>query len=112
MVSTRSTRTLKPNEGYGHLDIVTVNMPKGGQMQTSFFGLVDGLTRLYDRRVGRATGSTPIKQFSNEAVAETHAVEQRRDYRIDMYRVSSRLLRACFQRYWVMCYGLRVGKGR
>ena len=52
---------LKPNEGYGHLDIVTVNMPKGGQMQTSFFGLVDGLTRLYDRRIGRATGSTPIK---------------------------------------------------
>ena len=52
---------LKPNEGYGHLDIVTVNMPKGGQMQTSFFGLVDGLVRLYDRRIGRATGSTPIK---------------------------------------------------
>ena len=44
---------LKPNEGYSHLDLVTVNMPKGGQMQTSFFGLVDGLMRLYDRRVGR-----------------------------------------------------------
>ena len=80
---------LKPNEGYGHLDIVTVNMPKGGQMQTSFFGLVDGLTRLYDRRIGRATGSTPIKQFSNEAVAETHAVEQRRDYRIDISSIQS-----------------------
>ena len=49
---------LKPNEGYGHLDIVKVNMPKGGQMNASFFGLVDGLMRLYDRRVGRATGST------------------------------------------------------
>ena len=58
-------------------------------MQTSFFGLVDGLTRLYDRRVGRATGSTPIKQFSNEAVAETHAVEQRRDYRIDISSIQS-----------------------
>ena len=80
---------LKPNEGYGHLDIVTVNMPKGGQMQTSFFGLVDGLTRLYDRRVGRATGSTPIKQFSNEAVAETHAVEQRKDYRVNISSIQS-----------------------
>ena len=80
---------LKPNEGYGHLDIVTVNMPKGGQMQTSFFGLVDGLTRLYDRRIGRATGSTPIKQFSNEAVAETHAREQRKDYRINISSIQS-----------------------
>ena len=80
---------LKPNEGYGHLDIVTVNMPKGGQMQTSFFGLVDGLTRLYDRRIGRATGSTPIKQHSNESIAETHAVEQRRDYRIDISSIQS-----------------------
>lgn len=81
--------TLKPNEGYGHLDIVTVNMPKGGQMQTSFFGLVDGLMRLYDRRVGRATGSTPIKQHSNENVAETHAVEQRKDYRINISSIQS-----------------------
>lgn len=81
--------SLKPNEGYGHLDIVTVNMPKGGQMQTSFFGLVDGLMRLYDRRVGRATGSTPIKQHSNEAVAETHAVEQRKDYRINISSIQS-----------------------
>lgn len=80
---------LKPNEGYGHLDIVTVNMPKGGQMQSSFFGLVDGLMRLYDRRVGRATGSTPIKQHSNESVAETHAVEQRKDYRINISSVQS-----------------------
>ena len=80
---------LKPNEGYGHLDIVTVNMPKGGQMQTSFFGLVDGLMRLYDRRVGRATGSTPIKQHSNESIAETHAVEQRKDYRIDISSIQS-----------------------
>ena len=80
---------LKPNEGYGHLDIVTVNMPKGGQMQTSFFGLVDGLTRLYDRRVGRATGSTPIKQHSNESIAETHAVEQRKDYRINVSSIQS-----------------------
>ena len=80
---------LKPNEGYSHLDIVTVNMPKGGQMQTSFFGLVDGLMRLYDRRVGRATGSTPIKQHSNENVAETHAVEQRKDYRIDISSIQS-----------------------
>ena len=80
---------LKPNEGYGHLDIVTVNMPKGGQMQTSFFGLVDGLTRLYDRRVGRATGSTPVKQWSNEAVAETHAREQRRDYRVNISSIQS-----------------------
>ena len=80
---------LKPNEGYGHLDIVTVNMPKGGQMQTSFFGLVDGMMRLYDRRVGRATGSTPIKQHSNENVAETHAVEQRKDYRIDISSIQS-----------------------
>ena len=80
---------LKPNEGYGHLDIVTVNMPKGGQMQTSFFGLVDGLTRLYDRRIGRATGSTPIKQFSNEAVAETHAREQRKDYRVNISSIQS-----------------------
>ena len=80
---------LKPNEGYGHLDIVTVNMPKGGQMNASFFGLVDGLMRLYDRRVGRATGSTPIKQHSNESVAETHAVEQRKDYRIDISSIQS-----------------------
>ena len=80
---------LKPNEGYGHLDIVTVNMPKGGQMNASFFGLVDGLMRLYDRRVGRATGSTPIKQHSNESVAETHAKEQRKDYRIDISSIQS-----------------------
>lgn len=80
---------LKPNEGYGHLDIVKVNMPVGGQMQSSFFGLVDGLMRLYDRRVGRATGSTPIKQHSNESVAETHAREQRKDYRIDISSIQS-----------------------
>ena len=80
---------LKPNEGYSHLDFVTVNMPKGGQMQASFFGLVDGLMRLYDRRVGRATGSTPIKQHSNENVAETHAVEQRKDYRINVSSIQS-----------------------
>ena len=80
---------LKPNEGYGHLDIVKVNMPVGGQMQSSFFGLVDGLMRLYDRRVGRATGSTPIKQHSNENVAETHAKEQRKDYRIDISSIQS-----------------------
>ena len=80
---------LKPNEGYGHLDIVKVNMPVGGQMQSSFFGLVDGLMRLYDRRVGRATGSTPIKQHSNENVAETHAREQRKDYRIDISSIQS-----------------------
>ena len=80
---------LKPNEGYGHLDIVKVNMPTGGQMQSSFFGLIDGLMRLYDRRVGRATGSTPIKQHSNENVAETHAREQRKDYRIDISSIQS-----------------------
>ena len=80
---------LKPNEGYGHLDIVKVNMPTGGQMNASFFGLVDGLMRLYDRRVGRATGSTPIKQHSNESVAETHAGEQRKDYRINISSVQS-----------------------
>ena len=80
---------LEPNEAYGHLDFVTVNMPKGGQMQSSFFGLVDGLMRLYDRRVGRATGSTPIKQHSNENVAETHAVEQRKDYRIEISSIQS-----------------------
>ncbi|MDE0482840.1 MAG: hypothetical protein OXI67_09700 [Candidatus Poribacteria bacterium] len=80
---------LKPNEGYGHLDIVTVNMPKGGQMQSSFFGMVDGLMRLYDRRIGRATGSTPIKQHSNENVTETHAREQRSDYRINIESIQS-----------------------
>ena len=80
---------LKPHEGYGHLDLVKVNMPTGGQMQSSFFGLVDGLMRLYDRRVGRATGSTPIKQHSNENVAETHAREQRKDYRIDISSIQS-----------------------
>ena len=80
---------LKPNEAYGHLDVVRVNMPKGGQMQSSFFGLVDGLMRLYDRRVGRATGSTPIKQHSNESIAETHAVEQRKDYRIDISSIQA-----------------------
>ena len=48
-----------------------------------------GLTRLYDRRIGRATASTPIKQFSNEAVAETHAIEQRRDYRISVSSIQS-----------------------
>ena len=80
---------LKPNEGYGHLDIVRVNMPKGGQMNASFFGLVDGLMRLYDRRVGRSTGSTPIKQHSNESVAETHAVEQRKDYRINISSIQA-----------------------
>ena len=80
---------LKPQEGYGHLDLITVNMPKGGQMQTSFFGLVDGLMRLYDRRVGRATGSTPIKQHSNEHVTETHAREQRNDYRVNIESVQS-----------------------
>ena len=81
--------SLKPNEGYVHLDMVTVNTPKGGQMQTSFFGLVDGLMRLYDRRVGRATGSTPIKQGSNEHVAESHAREQRKDYRINISSIQS-----------------------
>ena len=80
---------LKPNEGYGHLDIVKVNMPTGGQMNASFFGLVDGLMRLYDRRVGRGTGSTPIKQHSNESVAETHAVEQRKDYRVNISSIQS-----------------------
>ena len=80
---------LAPNEGYGHLDIVTVNTPKGGQMQTSFFGLVDGLMRLYDRRVTRGTGSTPIKQGSNENVAESHATEQRKDYRINVSSIQS-----------------------
>ena len=80
---------LKPNEGYGHLDIVKVNMPTGGQMNASFFGLVDGLMRLYDRRVGRATGSTPIKQHSNESIAETHAIEQRKDYRINVSSIQS-----------------------
>lgn len=80
---------LKPNEGYGHLDIVKVNMPTGGQMNASFFGLVDGLMRLYDRRVGRGTGSTPIKQHSNESIAETHAVEQRKDYRINISSIQS-----------------------
>ena len=58
-------------------------------MQTSFFGLVDGLMRLYDRRVGRATGSTPIKQHSNESVAESHATEQRKDYRINISSIQS-----------------------
>ncbi|MCY3723316.1 MAG: hypothetical protein OXG97_13925 [Candidatus Poribacteria bacterium] len=81
--------SLKPNEGYAYLDIVEVEMPKGGQMQTSFFGLVDGLMRLYDRRVGRATGSTPIKQHSNESVAESHATEQRKDYRINISSIQS-----------------------
>ena len=80
---------LKPNEGYAHLDLVSVNMPKGGQMQTSFFGLVDGLMRLYDRRVSRATGSTPLKQHSNEHVTETHAREQRKDYRVNIVSVQS-----------------------
>lgn len=80
---------LKPNQGYSHLDIVKVNMPVGGQMSTSFYGLVDGLMRLYDRRVGRATGSIPIKQHSNENVAETHAREQRKDYRIDISSIQS-----------------------
>ena len=80
---------LKPNEGYAHLDMIKVNMPTGGQMNASFFGLVDGLMRLYDRRVGRATGSTPIKQHSNESVAETHAGEQRKDYRIDISSIQS-----------------------
>ena len=80
---------LKPNEGYVHLDMVSVNMPKGGQMQSSFFGLVDGLMRLYDRRIGRATGSTPLKQHSNEHVTETHAREQRKDYRVNIMSVQS-----------------------
>ena len=80
---------LKPNEGFGHLDIVTVNMPKGGQMQSSFFGLVDGLMRLYDRRISRATSSTPLKQHSNEHVTETHAREQRKDYRVNIMSVQS-----------------------
>ena len=80
---------LKPNQGYVHLDMIKVNMPTGGQMNASFFGLVDGLMRLYDRRVGRATGSTPIKQHSNESVAETHAGEQRKDYRIDISSIQS-----------------------
>ncbi len=80
---------LKPNEGFAHLDIVSVNMPKGGQMQTSFFGLIDGLMRLYDRRISRATGSTPLKQHSNEHVTETHAREQRKDYRINIVSVQS-----------------------
>ncbi|MYG00012.1 hypothetical protein F4212_12900 [Candidatus Poribacteria bacterium] len=80
---------LKPNEGFAHLDIVSVNMPKGGQMQASFFGLIDGLMRLYDRRISRATGSTPLKQHSNEHVTETHAREQRKDYRVNIVSVQS-----------------------
>lgn len=80
---------LKPHEGYAHLDMITVNMPKGGQMQTSFFGMIDGLMRLYDRRINRATGSTPIKQHCNEHVTETHAREQRNDYRINIESIQS-----------------------
>lgn len=80
---------LKPNEGFGHLDIIKVNMPKGGQMQSSFFGMIEGLMRLYDRRIGRATGSTPIKQHCNEHVTETHAREQRNDYRINIESIQS-----------------------
>lgn len=80
---------LKPNEGFGHLDIIKVNMPKGGQMQSAFFGMVDGLMRLYDRRIGRATGSTPLKQHSNEHVTETHAREQRNDYRTNIESIQS-----------------------
>ena len=45
--------------------------------------------RLYDRRVGRSTGSTPNKQHSNESVAESHASEQRKDYRINISSVQS-----------------------
>lgn len=82
-------RNLKPHEGYAHLDMVTVNRPTGGQTQTSFFGLVDGLMRLYDRRISRATGSTPLKQHSNEHVTETHARGQRKDYRMNIVSVQS-----------------------
>lgn len=82
-------KNLKPQEGYAHLDMVTVNTPIGGQMQASFFGLIDGLMRLYDRRISRATGSTPLKQHSNEHVTETHAREQRKDYRMNIISVQS-----------------------
>ena len=82
-------KQLEPHEGYAHLDMVTVNMPTGGQMQTSFFGLVDGLMRMYDRRISRATGSTPLKQHSNEHVTETHAREQRKDYHKNIVSVQS-----------------------
>ena len=82
-------KDLKPHEGYAHLDMVTVNNPTGGQMQTSFFGLIDGLMRLHDRRISRATGSTPLKQHSNEHVTETHAREQRKDYRMNIVSVQS-----------------------
>ena len=82
-------KDLKPHEGYAHLDMVTVNTPTGGQMQTSFFGLVDGLMRLHDRRISRATGSTPLKQHSNEHVTETHAREQRKDYHKNIISVQS-----------------------
>ena len=98
MVSTKSTRILKPNEGYGHLDIVTVNMPKGGQMQTSFFGLVDGLTRLYDRRsderrVQRRLNNFPMRLLQRPMLLNKGGTTG------STYRVSSRRLRACFQRY-------------
>ena len=82
-------KELKPHEGYAHLDMVTVNNPTGGQMQPSFFGLIDGLMRLHDRRISRATGSTPLKQHSNEHVTETHAREQRKDYRMNIVSVQS-----------------------
>lgn len=82
-------RNLQPHEGYAHLDLITVNRPTGGQMQTSFFGIVDGLMRLYDRRISRATGSTPLKQHSNEHVTETHAREQRKDYHKNILSVQS-----------------------
>ena len=102
---------LAPNEGYGHLDIVTVNTPKGGQMQTSFFGLVDGLMRLYDRRVGRSTGSTPIKQHSNE-VSRRAMLQSKEKITALTYRASSRPSPVCFQRSSGMCCGRRDGRGR
>ena len=45
--------------------------------------------RLYDRRISRATSSTPLKQHSNEHVTETHAREQRKDYRVNIMSVQS-----------------------
>ena len=57
--------------------------------------------RLYDRRVGRATGSTPIKQHSNENVAETHAVEQRKDYRINVSSIPVHDGRRVFNATWL-----------
>ena len=54
-----------------------------GHLNGQNLGALRGLKDIQDvlrREIGVSVQSPPVKQFSNEAVAETHAIEQNKDY--------------------------------